>query len=63
MATKIYRPTSPGRRFMTKVVQVEGSANTPHKPLLDVKTRSGGRNGKGQITVWHRGGATSGATA
>ncbi len=56
MATKIYRPTSPGRRFMTKVVQVEGSANSPHKPLLDVKKRSGGRNGKGQITVWHRGG-------
>ena len=56
MATKNYKPTSPGRRFMTKVTRVVGTANDPHKPLLGVKKRTGGRNNKGEVTSWHRGG-------
>ena len=36
MAMKKYKPTSPGRRFMTSTVRIEGSSkNRPHKPLLD----------------------------
>lgn len=56
MAVKNYKPTSPGRRFMTKIARVTGTTNSPHKPLLDVKKRSGGRNNKGGVTIWHRGG-------
>jgi large subunit ribosomal protein L2 len=56
MAVKNYKPTSPGRRFMTKIARVTGTTNAPHKPLLDVKKRTGGRNNLGEVTIWHRGG-------
>jgi large subunit ribosomal protein L2 len=55
MAIKTFKPTSSGRRFMT-VVRRPSSRNEPYKPLLEKKTRSGGRNAHGEITVWHRGG-------
>ncbi len=55
MATKSYKPTSAGRRFLTRVVRVS-NRNEPHKALLEKKTRTGGRNSQGEITVWHRGG-------
>jgi ribosomal protein L2 len=35
MAIKTYKPTSPGRRQMTRTVGVAGTENAPHKPLLD----------------------------
>jgi large subunit ribosomal protein L2 len=57
MATKKYKPTTPGRRFMTSVVRTEGrSKNRPHKPLLSKHKKSGGRNGRGRISIRHRGG-------
>src|SRR6185295_9893869 len=56
MAIKTFKPTSPGRRQMTQTIRVETSANTPHKPLLDKKTRSGGRDNKGLIAIRFRGG-------
>ena len=56
MAIKKYKPTSPGRRFMTSTVRVEGSANTPHKPVVEKLTKSGGRDNRGRIAVRHRGG-------
>jgi len=57
MATKKYKPTSPGRRFMTSVVRIEGkSKNRPHKPLLSKHKKSGGRDSRGHIAVRHRGG-------
>jgi large subunit ribosomal protein L2 len=56
MAVKNYKPTSPGRRFMTKIARATGTTNAPHKPLLDVKKRTGGRNSLGEVTIWHRGG-------
>lgn len=56
MAMKKYKPTSPGRRFMTSLVRVEGSKNQPHKPLLAKLDRSGGRDNRGQIAVRHQGG-------
>jgi large subunit ribosomal protein L2 len=57
MATKKYKPTSPGRRFMTSMVRVEGcTKNRPHKPLLAKKKSYGGRDNKGRIAIRHRGG-------
>ncbi len=56
MAIKIYKPTSAGRRGMTQTIRVETSENHPHKPLLDKKTGSGGRDNRGLIAVRFRGG-------
>ena len=56
MAIKKYKPTSPGRRFMTSTVRNEGSTNRPHKPLLEKLTKSAGRNNRGRIAIRHRGG-------
>jgi large subunit ribosomal protein L2 len=56
MAVKIFRPTSPGTRFKSQVKRVEGSTNAPHKPLLDKKDRTGGRDNRGLLSVRHRGG-------
>ncbi|GAB4375477.1 MAG: 50S ribosomal protein L2 [Acidobacteriota bacterium] len=53
---KKFKPTSPGRRQMEVNVSSEVTTKTPHKPLLEGKTRSGGRNNRGRVTVWHRGG-------
>jgi large subunit ribosomal protein L2 len=56
MAVKIFRPTSPGTRFKSQVARTEGSTNAPHKPLLDVKQRTGGRDNRGLLAIRHRGG-------
>ena len=57
MAMKKYKPTSPGRRFMTSTVRIEGSSeNRPHKPLLVKHSKTGGRNNRGRISIRHRGG-------
>lgn len=50
------RPTSPGRRFLTKVVNPDLHTGTPYKPLLESQKKSGGRNANGRITTRHRGG-------
>jgi large subunit ribosomal protein L2 len=34
----------------------EISSTTPHKPLLEPKSRISGRNNHGELTIWHRGG-------
>src|SRR5678815_3837930 len=49
-------PTSPGRRFMTVATFDELTVSKPLKSLLEPKKRCGGRNNKGHITIWHRGG-------
>jgi large subunit ribosomal protein L2 len=49
-------PTSPGRRGLVKVVSPELHKGAPYAPLLDVKRRTGGRNGHGRITTRHHGG-------
>ncbi len=42
---------------MTYVVpEGRGNRNEPHKPLLEKKTRTGGRDNRGRISVWQRGG-------
>jgi len=50
------KPTSPGRRFVVQVKNPELKKGKPHKPLLDKKNKSGGRNNKGRITTRHIGG-------
>ena len=56
MAIRKYKPTSPGRRFQTVAVFDEITATKPHKPLTEPLTKSGGRNNRGRVTMWQRGG-------
>lgn len=56
MAVKKYRPTSPGRRFMSVIHDEELSKKEPEKSLLRPLNKSGGRNSRGRITTRHRGG-------
>jgi len=50
------KPTSPGRRGVVKVVHPDLHRGEPYKPLLEKKTKSGGRNNNGRITTRHIGG-------
>ena len=50
------KPTSPGRRFVVQVKTPELHKGAPYAPLLEKKSKSGGRNNKGRITTRHRGG-------
>ena len=50
------KPTSPGRRFVVKVVHPDLHKGAPHKALLESQSKTGGRNNKGRITTRHRGG-------
>ena len=50
------KPTSPGRRFVVKVVNPDLYKGDPFAPLLDKKSKSGGRNNTGRITTRHVGG-------
>src|SRR5262245_42324171 len=56
MGIRQFAPTSAGRRFMTVSTFEEITETTPLKKLLEPKKRCGGRNNKGRITIWHRGG-------
>ncbi|MFO1430956.1 MAG: 50S ribosomal protein L2 [Candidatus Competibacteraceae bacterium] len=56
MAVVKQKPTSPGRRFVVKVVTPELHKGGPYKPLLQKKTKKGGRNNTGRITTRHQGG-------
>ncbi len=56
MAIVKSKPTSPGRRFVIKVVEPELHKGEPYAPLLEKKSKSGGRNNHGRITTRHRGG-------
>ncbi|MBI5376274.1 MAG: 50S ribosomal protein L2 [Candidatus Schekmanbacteria bacterium] len=51
-----YKPTSPGRRFQTKVIRSEVTKSEPEKSLLDSLHKTGGRNNNGRITSRHIGG-------
>ena len=50
------KPTSPGRRFVVKVVHPDLHKGEPFKALVQAKAKSGGRNNKGRITTRHIGG-------
>src|SRR5512139_259684 len=56
MALKQYNPTSPGRRFMSTLDFSDLSKKRPERALTEPLKKSGGRNSKGRITIWFRGG-------
>ena len=56
MAIKKYNPTTNGRRGMTTLANNEITTSAPEKSLLVSKTKSGGRNNQGKMTVRHIGG-------
>src|SRR5215217_1649142 len=56
MALKKYKPTSPGRRFMTSSGFEEITRSEPEKSLVEPLTKKGGRNSHGRVTTRHRGG-------
>ena len=56
MAVVKQKPTTPGRRGMVKVITPGLHKGRPHKPLVESRTRTSGRNNDGRITVRHRGG-------
>lgn len=56
MPLKKFKPTSPGRRFMTVSTFEEITHSEPQRSLVSKLTRSGGRNNHGHITLRFRGG-------
>src|SRR6185295_14046728 len=56
MPTKLYKPTSPGRRFRSGFDFAEITRDRPEPSLVAPLLKSGGRNNNGRITVRHRGG-------
>ncbi len=56
MAIKTYKPRTETLRFKTTIVNDDLTTNRPHKPLLEVKQRTGGRRNSGQTTSRFRGG-------
>lgn len=56
MATKAYKPTTPGRRGMTVPSFDEVTKFSPEKKLLSNLKKHAGRNNYGRITVRHHGG-------
>jgi|SRR5690625_710812 len=56
MAVKKSKPTSPGRRSVVSVVNPDLHKGAPYAPLLESKSKSGGRNNRGRITTRHVGG-------
>ena len=56
MPIRKYNPTSPGRRFQTVQVFDEVTTSESYKPLTEPLRKSGGRNNRGEVTSWWRGG-------
>ena len=56
MALHKTKPTSPARRHQVRVVNPDLHKGGPWEPLLAKKSKSGGRNSAGRITVRHIGG-------
>lgn len=56
MAIRNYKPTTPGRRKMSALINEEITKSTPEKSLTVTIKKNGGRNNQGKITVRHHGG-------
>ena len=56
MAIRNYKPTTPGRRKMSTLINTEITKSTPEKSLVVTIKKNGGRNNQGKITVRHQGG-------
>src|SRR3984885_9082454 len=50
------KPTSPGQRFVIRVVNKELHKGQPYESLVTRKKKTGGRNNQGRITCRHIGG-------
>ena len=56
MAIRNYKPTTPGRRKMSTLVNEEITKSTPEKSLTVILKKNSGRNNQGKITTRHQGG-------
>ena len=56
MALKNFRPLTPALRFKSLPAFTEITKAKPHKSLIEVKKRTGGRNNNGRLTARHIGG-------
>ena len=56
MAIRVYKPTSPARRFMSVLTFEEITKKTPEKSLTTDLRHRAGRNNQGKIPVRHQGG-------
>src|SRR5262245_23943093 len=56
MAVVKTKPTSPGRRFLVKVVDHDLHKGEPYWPIVETQKKRGGRNNVGRITQRHQGG-------
>src|SRR5580658_6025470 len=56
MPIKTYRPTTQTLRYRTTLVNDDITSQTPYKPLVEPKLRTGGRRNSGDITSRFRGG-------
>lgn len=56
MALRKAKPTSAGRRFVVEISTPGLYTGAPHAPLVEKKSKNGGRNNAGRITVRHKGG-------
>ena len=56
MAIRVYKPTSPARRFMSVLTYEELTKKAPEKSLVTDLRHRAGRNNQGKITVRHQGG-------
>jgi large subunit ribosomal protein L2 len=56
MALRKFKPTTPGQRHKVAITFEEITASKPEKSLLAKKTRSGGRNDTGKMTIENIGG-------
>jgi large subunit ribosomal protein L2 len=56
MAIRKLKPNTPGTRYMSISAFTEITKTTPEKSLTASLSKSGGRNNKGRVTSFHRGG-------
>ena len=56
MAIRVYKPTSPARRFMSVLTYEELTKKAPERLLTEYLKKNAGRNNQGKITVRHQGG-------
>src|ERR1043166_8223173 len=56
MPIRKYNPTSPGVRGKTSLTFDDITTSDPYRPLTEPLHRSGGRNNRGELTSWWRGG-------
>jgi len=56
MPLKQYKPTSPGRRFMSSPDFSDLTRKKPERSLTKPLHKSGGRNSLGRTSIWFRGG-------